>query len=86
MLASRFSNIFPDLTNEESNSSLLALLAKKDCYSVFVETLTKLAIMLNPIEEMKTLIIYELFRNMTSKNQWLSAKNMLNKVVTTYID
>ena len=34
LLASRFLDIFPDLTNEERESSLLALLAKKDNFYV----------------------------------------------------
>ena len=35
LLASRFLDIFPDLTSEERESNMLALLAKKDNYPAF---------------------------------------------------
>lgn len=57
LLASSFLDIFPDLTSEERDSTLLALLAKKDNYFAFVETFAELIKMLYPIQEMKTLVI-----------------------------
>ena len=84
LLASRFLDIFPDLTNEERESSLLALLAKKDNFSGFVETFAELIKMLYPIQEMKTLVITELFTFMTSNHRYMNENNVLKKVAKLY--
>ena len=84
LLASRFLDIFPDLTNEERESSLLALLAKKDNFSGFVETFAELIKMLYPIQEMKKLVITELFTFMTSDHRYMNENNVLKKVAKLY--
>lgn len=84
LLASRFLDIFPDLTNDERESTMLTLLAKKENYSAFVDKFAELIKTLYPIQEMKTLVIGELFAFMTSKNRWLSSKNVLSKVSKLY--
>lgn len=84
LLASRFLDIFPDLTSEERESSILALLAKKDTYSAFVENFAELISMLYPIQDMKKLVITELFTFLTSKNRYFNEKNVLSKVWRVY--
>lgn len=66
LLASRFLDIFPDLTGDERESSILALLAKLDAYSAFVENFADLIHMLYPIQDMKKLVITEIFTFLTS--------------------
>lgn len=67
LLTSRFLNIFPDLTSEERESTLFALLVKKESLPGFVGAFADLIKTLYPIQEMKTMVLRELFNYMTSK-------------------
>lgn len=62
------------------------MLSKKDAYSAFVENLAELIHMLYPIQDMKKLVITEIFTFLTSKHRYLNEKNVLSKVYMVYIN